>query len=40
MGNLHVPENRFSENEMWCVTDNHSDMCHTRAKGFLDLKLN
>ena len=21
---------------MWCTTDNHNDMCHTCAKGFLD----
>ena len=25
---------------MWCAADNQNDMCHTCAKGFLDLDFN
>ena len=36
-GNLYLTENRLSENEMCCASDNHNYMCHTCAKELLDL---
>ena len=27
-GNLYLNENPLSKNEIWCVTDDHTDMCH------------
>ena len=38
--NLHLTENRFSRNDMWCATDNHNYMYHICAKGFLDWNFN
>ena len=35
-----LTENRLSRNEMLCVADNHNNMCHLCAKGFLDLNFN
>ena len=35
-GNRYVTENQSKTNEIWFAEDNHSYMCHIRAKGFLD----
>ena len=39
-GNLNLTENQLSSNEMCCAADNHNNICHTRAKEFLDSNLN
>ena len=39
-GNLYLTENRLSWNVMCCASDNHSYMCHTCAKEFLNSSFN
>ena len=34
-----LTENQLSRNEMLCAADNHNNMCHICAKGFLDSKF-
>ena len=39
-GQLYLTENLPSRNEMLCAADNHNNMCHICAKGFLDSNFN
>ena len=37
--NLYLTKNRSSRNGILCAADNHNNMCHLCAKGFLDSNL-
>ena len=39
-GNLYLIENRLSRHEMLCAADNHNNMRHIYAKGFLYSNFN